>query len=1319
VTPPQPGEIQVTDQLERRIRKPVDLLRCILACIEIVALAVAGIAASATTAGVETDIVGASNRLPHALRVVAPKVALFALLILPLALAVQLLVRRQPRRLAEAVATGVLAGAVTAVANVLLERDAATRLYDAIIMSRPGASHVAALDPWLAGLVAYTTMVGLIGRPAWRNALWVAVGVYSVVHVGALHTTVLTLLITLLAGRAIGLAVRYVAGSASQRPGAQAIAAALAAPDLRVTAIRWVRQGGTGVAGSRHYAVTTQDGGRLDVVVYDQDQEAAGAIYRAYREVRLLGQVSRNAPLSVTREVERRALLSYAAEDAGAPTPRLRALVRVGPEAAVLALEHHEGTTLAQRNPGCTDAELSQIWDAVARLHARHVTHRGLTADRILLTDDGQVMLLDPGDGDVAATDLQVRLDVAQLIAELALYVGPDRAAALAVEKADADELMAVVPLLQPVALARPTRRALRRRRDVLPALRALLLAAVPGGEVAPVRLERIRLRTLATLVASVAAAYLLAGELARASLASVLRSANWRWGIAALALSAVTYVGAAVSLSGFVAERLSFFRTLLAQLAGSFVTLVTPAAVGGAALNIRYLQRRKIPAPVAAASVGVSQVVAFVLHILLIVVFAALAGTSAKNPIQPPRWAYFVLAGLVVVALVVFAVPAGRRLVRARMSPTLDQVLPRLLEVAQHPRQLARGIGGALLLSLAYIFCLAACVAAFGRSVPVASIGVVYLTGSALGSIIPTPGGIGAVEAALTAGLTAAGLPGAVAVSAVLLFRLVTFWLPVPFGWAALSFLEREKALLTKAGRRHPKQARHHPSGNGDGLPSPDRGVAWIERPHRPGERQISSFLRLTRIAVFYIVTFLITTTGSIWLALQVAPLQTVSAAGQTAQVGAALESLSLSGPGELDLFGQVMPTKPQFEGPIRPLLQLTHITIDARVAQLMRSDTPRKLELNLSQQLAQGWTRYFEWETLIAAGFAAVALIAVAGVRRQPYAKMAKTVVAGLVVVVAVNVGGVLLTASSTPGVLRSVKTLEDLVGADPLQPPPQNVAKPLPGVQAVVIGDSTAAAVGNPLAGNASALDRACGRSGESYAADLAAANNWNVLNLACSGATIQNGLLGVQVLDNGQVAPSQLVEAERATHAKVIIVSVGADDVEWSIMTRLCAASTVCNDKVSSAYFSEQISSFTRGYYQLVGDLAGLPGHPAVLVNEYYSPFGANIRCLTRYGITAAKEKVLASRLGQLNTVLAQGAQTFGFGVADPPFAGHELCTADPYVQGPGDPAPLHPTTAGELAIALADQQALPKVEGLVPAPAATSSAGTDNVSAARE
>ena len=314
-------------------------------------LVVAGIAASATTTGVETDIVGASARL-HTLLAVARPLVLFAILIVPVALAVRQLVRRQVQRLAEAVVTGVLAGVVAAVLNAALQREVAARLYDAIIMSRPGVGHAAALDPYLAGLVAYATIIGLSGRPGWRNALWLAVGFYALVHLVNLDTTLLSFLLTLLVGRTIGLGVRYAAGSPSLRPSAAEIAATLNSADRQVTEMSrlWPGPRTPKETGSRHYAATTSTGDRLDVTVYDKDQQAAGAFYRLYRSLLLRGQVSRGAPLSADRTVERRALLSYAAEDAGAPTPRLRAVVRVGPEATVLAYDHHDGTTLAERN---------------------------------------------------------------------------------------------------------------------------------------------------------------------------------------------------------------------------------------------------------------------------------------------------------------------------------------------------------------------------------------------------------------------------------------------------------------------------------------------------------------------------------------------------------------------------------------------------------------------------------------------------------------------------------------------------------------------------------------------------------------------------------------------------------------------------------------------------------------------------------------------------------------------------------------------------------------------------------------------------------
>jgi hypothetical protein len=182
----------------------------------------------------------------------------------------------------------------------------------------------------------------------------------------------------------------------------------------------------------------------------------------------------------------------------------------------------------------------------------------------------------------------------------------------------------------------------------------------------------------------------------------------------------------------------------------------------------------------------------------------------------------------------------------------------------------------------------------------------------------------------------------------------------------------------------------------------------------------------------------FLAVAAGSIWLALAVAPMQPVNAAGQSARVGATLPVLSLRGPGELDLFGQAMPTKPQFAGPIRPRLELTRITIDSQVVRVLRSDGTRKIELSLSQQLAAGWKRYFVIETLIAAGFAVVILAGLASLAAHvglTRAKAFTAVAIGLITVVAVNVGGILLTASSTPATLRSVRTLDDLVGTDPV--------------------------------------------------------------------------------------------------------------------------------------------------------------------------------------------------------------------------------------------------------------------------------------------
>ena len=99
--------------------------------------------------------------------------------------------------------------------------------------------------------------------------------------------------------------------------------------------------------------------------MFDRDQQAADALYRIYRRLRVTSQAARNAPVTVSRAIERSSLMAYAVEDAGVPTPRLRAAVRVGPEAAVIATTHHDGTTLAEqfcdRPTSCSDS----VFDAV------------------------------------------------------------------------------------------------------------------------------------------------------------------------------------------------------------------------------------------------------------------------------------------------------------------------------------------------------------------------------------------------------------------------------------------------------------------------------------------------------------------------------------------------------------------------------------------------------------------------------------------------------------------------------------------------------------------------------------------------------------------------------------------------------------------------------------------------------------------------------------------------------------------------------------------------------------------------------------------
>src|SRR6185437_11768841 len=253
-------------------------------------------------------------------------------------------------------------------------------------------------------------------------------------------------------------------------------------------------------------------------------------------------------------------------------------------------------------------------------------------------------------------------------------------------------------------------------------------------------------------------------------------------------------YLASAVSLLGGVPGRVPFWPTVLTQGASSFVNRVSPANVGGMALNARFLQKSGVEPAAGVAAVGLSALAGAVIHGILLVVFFAWASRSLAQAFKLPSASKLLLVLAVLAALlgILLATRRGRRFAATRVLKALRSAAVSLRRVAASPVKLALLAGGSALVTLAYIGGLAASVQAFGGGAGFAEIGAVYMAASAIAAASPTPGGLGAIEAALVAGLTGVGLGSGPAVSAVLTYRLATYWLPVAPGWIALHVLQR-----------------------------------------------------------------------------------------------------------------------------------------------------------------------------------------------------------------------------------------------------------------------------------------------------------------------------------------------------------------------------------------------------------------------------------------------------------------------------------------------------------------------------------------------
>ena len=92
-------------------------------------------------------------------------------------------------------------------------------------------------------------------------------------------------------------------------------------------------------------------------------------------------------------------------------------------------------------------------------------------------------------------------------------------------------------------------------------------------------------------------------------------------------------------------------------------------------------------------------------------------------------------------------------------LIPVLARAFDGVTDVLRRPSKVLLLLGGSVLVTFAYLCTFYFSIEAFGGGLPFATVGAVFLVGSAVAQAAPTPGGLGAVEAALIGGLVAAGL--------------------------------------------------------------------------------------------------------------------------------------------------------------------------------------------------------------------------------------------------------------------------------------------------------------------------------------------------------------------------------------------------------------------------------------------------------------------------------------------------------------------------------------------------------------------------------
>ncbi|MFI9507420.1 lysylphosphatidylglycerol synthase domain-containing protein [Nocardia sp. NPDC052566] len=713
-----------------------------------------------------------------------------AILALPFAILLELIIGRQWKLLAGYAAAGLIAGLLLSITGTGLSAPK----WHLQVPDRLDTFLSQFLDDprWIAMLAAMLTVASpwLPNRP--RRWLWFLLLAFAPIHLVVSLVVPARAMFGLGVGWLVGAVIVLVVGTPALEVPLEAAVRVLAKRGHTVTAFTVVRPAGPGPLVLD--AVIDGPENRLVVDMYGKNQRSYGALRMLWRWLTFRSSETAALHGSLHRAVEHRALMALAVEDIGLAAHAPVALASLARGWTLYAHTMPKGVPLNEMSGDVLPA----VWKSLDTLHCGQISHGDLRPTEIRIAN-GATVFNGFTAAEFGATDAQLNSDVAQLLVSTTALFGKEAAVRAAIDGLGQQKVLTASARLTKSAMPSSLKKSVPDWGAALSAARDEVGKQTGKDKIEAQQITRFSRNQIIQLVLLIGLVYVAYPFISQVpTFFTQLKTANWWWALLGLGVSALTYVGAAAALWACASGLVSFRNLVIMQIANTFAATTTPARVGGLALSVRFLQKGGMGAVRATAAVALQQAVQVITHLTLLVVFSIAAGQQADlSHFVPSATVLYLVAGAGVGIIGAFMfVPQLRRWLNNSVRPQLQEVLGELGDLARDPKRFSVIILGCAAITLGQAGALWASVEAFGSGTSFVTVTIVTMIGGTLASAAPTPGGVGAVEAALIGGLAAFGLPASVAVPAVLLYRVLTCWLPVFCGWPTMRWLSSRNMI-------------------------------------------------------------------------------------------------------------------------------------------------------------------------------------------------------------------------------------------------------------------------------------------------------------------------------------------------------------------------------------------------------------------------------------------------------------------------------------------------------------------------------------------